>query len=321
MKLALLTFLAVIATAVSAQDSAPADANSAESSRVETAVPGLSDADDSAVVALATPLVQGDLQLLVGNVQRPNAIVWFEDHLYTVCNGDWTVYQIDDRNGDTITYVFGIKNGHSMLMESTNQGFDIWVPDPESETLWKVNQDRLAPESVFDQLVAPWGIARLDENSLLVSDTKENTIFQVTETGQAITIASGLRAPTGIAIDGARIYFANGGSARRGIEWMQVEDSGAISEPRPLVSGLQNTTNIILGADGMLYFGYALGARAVVGRVDPDACLEEGCSGADTEIVVFTDILAPISLALSTDLRLFLHSRFRPEVYWAQLPA
>ncbi len=320
MKFAILIFLVVIATVVSAQDSRPSDSNDGETAAVEAAVPGMNDADDSSVVALATPLLQDDLQLLVGNVQRPNAMVWFEDHLYTVCNGDWTIYQIDDQSGDTITYVFGIKNGHSMLMESTDEGFDLWVPDPESETLWKVNQDRLAPESVFDQLAAPWGIARIDEDSLLVSDTKENAIIQVSEAGEATTIASGLRSPTGIAIDGTRIYFANGGSARRGIEWMQVEENGAISPPKPLVNGLQNTTNIILGDDGLLYFGYALGTRAVVGRVDPDHCLEDGCSGDEAEMVVFSDIPAPVSLALSSDLRLFLHSRFRPEIYWAQLP-
>ena len=146
MKLATLSFLILIATVVSAQESTRLPIQTPEqASTVETVVPGMDDADESSLVALATPLLQDDLQLLVGNVQRPNAMVWFEDHLYTVCNGDWTIYQIDDRSGDTITYVFGVKNGHSMLMESTDAGFDLWVPDPESETLWKVNQDRLAP--------------------------------------------------------------------------------------------------------------------------------------------------------------------------------
>ena len=84
-------------------------------------------------------------------------MIWFEDHLYTVCNGDWTIYRVDDDSGETITYVFGVKNGHSLLMESTDDGFDIWIPDPDSETLWKVNQDRLAPESVLSGLKAPWG--------------------------------------------------------------------------------------------------------------------------------------------------------------------
>ncbi len=320
MKIALLAFLLSFATVATAQDSAPADSNGEDSSAAETSAPGMDDVDDSSTAALDTPLLQDDLQLLVGNVQRPNAMVWFEDHLYTVCNGDWTIYQIDDQSGDTITYVFGIKNGHSMLMESTAAGFDLWVPDPDSQTLWKVNQDRLAPENVFSQLEAPWGIARFDENSLLLSDTKANAIVQVTEAGKANTIASELRSPTGIAIDESRIYFANGGSARRGIEWIQLEENGAISQPRPLVKGLQNTSNIIVGADGLLYFAYALGTRAVIGRVNPADCLEEGCSGDETEMLVFSDLPAPASMALSSDLRLFLHSRFRPEVYWAQLP-
>lgn len=310
MKTAILVCLLWFAFGLSAQDSA----NS-----------GSSEDEGSSAAAPEYPLRQDDLQLLVGNVQRPNAMVWFDDHLYTVCNGDWTIYQIDDQTGDTITYVFGVQNGHSMLMESTEAGFDLWVPDPDSGNLWKVNQDRLAPVSALSQLAAPWGIARLDDNSLLLSDTRENSIFQVTDVGSAgsamHSIASGLRSPTGIAVDADRIYFANGGSARRGIEWLQVHDDGSISEPRPLVSGLQNTSNIIVGADGRLYFAYALGTRAVIGRVDPAACLAEGCSADETELLIFSDIPAPVSLALSPDLRLFFHSRFRPEVYWAQLPS
>ena len=116
------------------------------------------------------------------------------------------------------------------------------------------------------------------------------------------------------------IYFANGGSARRGIEWLEIQDDGSVSEPNPLVTGLQNTTNIILGSDGFLYFAYALGTRGVIGRVHPEDCLAGGCTSADTEMVVFSDITAPLSITLSPDLRLFMHSRFRPEIYWVQVP-
>ena len=321
MKIAILLCLVVIATDVNAQDTTPSDSNNDQALTTEATVTGNDDVDESTAIAPMIPFLQDDLRLLVGNVQRPNGMIWFEDHLYTVCNGDWTIYRVDDESGETITYVFGVKNGHSMLMESTDDGFDIWIPDPDSETLWRVNQDRLAPERVLSGLKAPWGIARIDDASLLVSDTRANAIIQISESGEAIAIASELRSPTGIAVDENRIYFANGGSARRGIEWILVEDDGTFSVPKQLVTGLQNTTNIMLGSDGLLYFGYALGTRGVIGRVDPEICLEEGCSGDETEMVVFSDIPAPLSLTLSSDLRMFLHSRFRPEIYWVQLPA
>ena len=93
-----------------------------------------------------------------------------------------------------------------------------------------------------------------------------------------------------------------------------------MSAVQPLVSGLQNTTNMAMGRDGYLYFSYALGTRGVVGRIDPTACLESGCSNQDVEMVVFSDVPAPLAIALSDDLRLFLHSRFKPEFYWVQLP-
>ena len=87
-----------------------------------------------------------------------------------------------------------------------------------------------------------------------------------------------------------------------------------------MVSGLQNVTNIELAQDGLLYFAFALGTRGVVGRIDPLSCLESGCDNADVEMALFSDIPAPVSMTLSPDLRLFVHSRYRPEIYWVQLP-
>ena len=269
---------------------------------------------------LPQPFLQSDLNLLVGNVQRPNAMFWFDDHLYTVCNGDWTIYKIDDSNGDTITFVFGVKNGNSMLIEGEADAFQIWVPDPESESLVTVDQGRQAPITVSDQFDAPWGIARFDQESLLITDTGRNEIVLVSDSGSNESIASELRSPTGIASDEDRIYFANGGSARRGIEWLQALEDGGFSAPKSLVSGLQNVTNIELGQDGLLYFAFALGTRGVVGRIDPLSCLESGCDNADVEMALFSDIPAPVSMTLSPDLRLFVHSRYRPEIYWVQLP-
>ena len=285
------------------------------------------DADDSASIgaepqstALENPFLQTDLESMVGNVQRPNGIVWFDDALYTICNGDWTIYKIHDRTGDTVTFVFGVRNGNSIIAEATERGFDLWVPDPDSSTLWKVDQQRDAPEDIATDLAAPWGIARLNDDGFLVTDTRENSILSVSVTGEQAAVHSGLRAPTGIVRHENRVYFANGGSARRGIEFFELAGDGGYTGVKPLVSGLQNTTNIIMGADGYLYFSYALGTRGVVGRIEPTQCLESGCSNQDVEMVVFSDIAAPLAIALSDDLRLFLHSRFRPEIYWVQLP-
>lgn len=271
-------------------------------------------------LALDSPFLQGDLELLVGNVQRPNGFVWHDGSLFTICNGDWTIYKIDDRTGDTITFVFGVRDGNTLILEDTEAGFDIWTPDPESGTLWKVDQRRAAPAAITAELESPWGIARLDSSQFLITDTRVNGIVTVGENGERSEVHSELRAPTGIVKHGSRVYFANGGSARRGIEYFSVEADGSYSDIKPLVSGLQNTTNLALGSDGKLYFAYALGTRGIIGRIDPTLCLDSGCSGDDVELVVFSDIPAPLAITLSDDLRLFLHSRFRPEIYWLQLP-
>ena len=263
------------------------------------------------------PFLQGDLTLLVGNVQRPNGLVYHDGSLFTVCSGDWTIYKVDAQTGDSISFVFGVHNGNSLIAESTEAGFDLFVPDPDTGTLWQLDQRRLAPVKVAAELAAPWGITRLDEDVLLISDTRANAIFAIDSAGEKTELVEGLRSPTGIVRHEDRLYIANGGSARRGIEGFDLE-SGELS---PLVSGLQNTSNIALGADGWLYFAYALGTRGVVGRVDPLLCLEGGCSSADIEPVVISDVPAPLAITLSDDMRLFLHSRYRPEFYWAQLPA
>lgn len=272
-------------------------------------------------VKLDNPFTQDDLELLVGNVQRPNGIIWHNGNLYTVCNGDWTLYQINDTTGETITFVFGVKNGNTIIAEDTETGFDLWVPDADSDTLWKVDQNRSAPVSINNQLITPWGITRAAEDNFLITNSKGNSIVNVSETGITTPVLTELRSPTGIVKDGDFIYFANGGSARRGIEWFEVLDDESYSQPQPLVSGLQNTTNVIMGQDNLLYFGYALGTRGIVGRINPDNCRDGGCTSEDVEIVIFSDIPAPIAgMTLSDDMRLFLHSRYRPEIYWVQLP-
>ncbi len=271
-------------------------------------------------IDLESPFLQDDLELLVGNVQRPNGFVWHDNSLYTVCNGDWTIYKIDDRTGDTITFVFGTRDGNMLLIEETVAGFDILVPDSENGTVWKVDQSRSAPARFTTAVEAPWGIARLDESRYLITDVRTNSIVEVSENGEKRVTHSELRAPTGIVRHGNKVYFANGGSARRGIEYFEFINDIEYSEIKPLVSGLQNTANLIMGGDGKLYFAYALGTRGVIGRIDPALCHEAGCSNNDVESVVFSDIPAPLAITLSDDLRLFLHSRFRPEIYWLQLP-
>lgn len=312
----------ILAASVASSQGQQTPTPAAEATETAAAMdsPAETNAERLELAPLPQPFLQSDLNLLVGNVQRPNAMYWFDDHLYTVCNGDWTIYKIDDASGDTITFVFGVKNGNSMLIEGDADAFQIWVPDPESESLVMVNQERQAPTTVSDQFGAPWGITRFDQETLLITDTGLNAIIQVDESGQVEMIASELRSPTGIVSDENRVYFANGGSARRGIEWLEALDDGSFSQPKPLVSGLQNVTNIELGQDGLLYFANALGTRGVVGRIDPRSCLEQGCDNADVEMVIFSDIPAPVSMAISPDLRLFVHSRYRPEIYWLQLP-
>lgn len=288
------------------------------------------DMGDPISVAELPPLprsfTQEDLSVLVGNVQRPNGIVWFEDQLYTACNGDWTLYRIDSRNAQTITFVNGVQDAHQLHAEATETGFNLWIPDADTNRLIRLDQSRFAPTVIASEgLDTPWGIVELDEEHFLISNLRSGNIVIANREGEIQLAVEGLRNPAGLARHDDVIYVANNGSARRAIEWFDVsdlDDEGPVEGiTQPLVSGLQNVSNVVIAEDGYLYFSYALGSRGVVGRINPTQCYEDGCSNDDVEIVVFTELPAPLAgLTISSDMRLFVHTIYRPEIYWVQLP-
>jgi sugar lactone lactonase YvrE len=268
-----------------------------------------------------TPLTQTDLSILTGNVQRPNGIVWHDDLLYAACTGDSTLYEIDSRTGQTRTYVGGIANAHTLYAETNSEGnVELWVPDFQRNALIRVLRIG-QQETVVTDLAGPWGIAALDDQHFLITLFRGNSLQMISRDAEITSLLDGLASPTGIAIDGDIVYIANNGSTRRAIEWYDLTALDQDEENRVLVSGLQNTTGLQLGEDGLLYFAYALGTRGLVGRVDPTACRERGgCTNNEVEIVVYTELATPLAgLTLTPDGRIFLHTMFSPDIYWAQL--
>jgi hypothetical protein len=268
-------------------------------------------------------LTQEDLIVLNGNVQRPNGIAWHNDKIYAACSGDYTLYEIGDTEGETRTFIYGIRNAHTLFVESLGEtDFNLWVPDYDTNTLMRVNP-RGAPVTMANNLEGPWGIAYFDQQHFLITNLIGNNITLMDRSGNVINTVEGMRSPTGITLDEEIVYVANNGSSRRSIEWINSEDFLGDEEivPSPLVSGVQNATGLVLGSDGYLYFAYALGTRGVVGRVNPQICREEGgCTNDQVEIVLYTDLAAPLAgLEITPDMRLFVHTIFRPEIYWVQL--
>lgn len=269
------------------------------------------------------PLTQADLNVLTGNVQRPNGITWFNDTLYTACTGDQTVYEINSRTGVTRTYIFGINNAHTLYVELDNlERLAMWVPDFAENELNLVTRNGVT--RIAEDLDGPWGISMVDDESFLVSNLLGGNISSVTRDGDVEVLLEGLASPTGLTHDEQYVYVANNGSTRRAIEVYPLDEllAGAADlQGVNLVSGLQNTTGLQFGPDGKLYFAYALGTRGVVGRVDPAICLENGgCTNEQVEIVVYTELEAPLAgLAITPDMRLFVHTMFAPDIYWAQI--
>lgn len=263
------------------------------------------------------PFTQADFSVLVGNVQRPNGAVWFDDKLYTVCNGDWTLYELDIIQRTTVTYIFGVRNAHTLYAETSpsDQRVRLWTPDFEQNTFGVVDVNGIV--TIATDLNGPWGVTPINE-SFLVTSLLGNTILEISREGEIREIVEGMRSPTGIAADANNIvYVANNGSARRAVEWFEFSSVVGTIEPQPLVSGIQSVTNIVLANDGYLYFAYALGTRGVIGRIDPIFCRESGgCTNDQVEIVVYTELDAPLAgLTISPNLELFVHTIYRPEIY------
>ena len=272
------------------------------------------------------PKTQSDLSIVTGNIQRPNGLAWYDNKLYTVCSGDWTLYAIDPTSGNTTQYIYGIKNAHTLYAVTKDDKLSLWIPDFQSNAL--VNIYEGVASTVASNLHGPWGITSIDTQTFGVTNLSGNSVTLITDAGDIKEVISKLRSPTGIASDDAYVYVANTGSTRRAIEWfdkssvLKAETSIDSSEAsKPLVSGLQNITNLSLGSDNMLYFSYSLGTRGVVGRVDPEVCRNNGgCTSDAVEIVLYTELPSPLAgLTITPDMKLFIHSIFSPEIYWVQL--
>ncbi len=268
---------------------------------------------------------QKDLSLLTGNIQRPNALVWNDGKIFAACSGDWTVYQIDADTGETAQYIYGVKNAHSMIAKTDGTKTSLWIPDFQSNNFVEISQGVV--RNIATDLNGPWGVAQVDDSRFLITNLRGNNVVSI-GADSTKEIITKLRSPTGIVVDDKYIYVANTGSARRAIEWFDLPAGNDVSinaedksVSHALVSGLQNVTNIVMGADGLLYFGYSLGTRGVVGRVDPSICRQNGgCTNDQTQIVIYSELAAPLAgITLSPDMRIYIHSIFSPEIYWVDL--
>lgn len=312
---------------------APSKTASPTATITASASPEAKQADATATPLESTELprsyTQEDLSVLVGNVQRPNGILYYDGFLYSACNGDWTLYKINAETGETITFVQNVRNVHQMTLETTDAGFNLWIPDFDTNKLLYVNQDRAFPKTIAsDNLEGPWGIVPLGDR-FLISNVKANNLVIADREGKVDVALEGLRSPAGLVLNEQYVYVANNGSARRAIEWFKVSDLAIDNEgnvqstkdiTHSLVSGLQNVSNLVFADDGFLYFTFALGNRGVVGRVNPEKCRDGGCSNDEVEIVVFTELPAPLAgLTITPDFRLFVHTIYRPEIYWVNL--
>jgi hypothetical protein len=321
-KIRLLTIFLISASIAAAQTAGMTDEQTA------TPVPLPTTPAPSQTQKPFVPKTQSDLSIVTGNIQRPNGIAWYDNKLYTVCSGDWTLYAIDPTSGNTTQYIYGIKNAHTLYAATKDDKLSLWIPDFQSNALINIYEG--VASTVASNLQGPWGITSIDAQTFGVTNLSGNSVTLITDKGEIKEVISRLRSPTGITSDDQYVYVANTGSTRRAIEWF---DKSAVlkadanidssKSAMPLISGLQNITDLSLGSDNLLYFSYSLGTRGIVGRVDPEVCRKNGgCTSDAVEIVLYTELPSPLAgLTITPDMKLYIHSIFSPEIYWVQLEA
>ncbi|WP_119066046.1 hypothetical protein [Aggregatilinea lenta] len=267
------------------------------------------------------PLTQADLVWFTGNVARPNGMVWLDDLIYVICEGDKTIYKLYGTSGATDTYIYGILDAHTLYAEEDGDGnVLLWVPDYRAGKLLLITVGGV--ETVASALAGPWGIVPLGSTNFLISDHLAGTVEFISRTGERQTFVEGLARPTGLEYDGSLLYVANSGASERAIEWYELVATRG-DEPHVgdvLVRGLEDVMALRIGPDDKLYFAYDEEGLGVIGRVDPAVCREnDGCGPDEIERVVMTDMDAPLAgLTFAPDGRLFFHERYGERLYWAQ---
>ncbi len=277
---------------------------------------------------ISLPLDQSDLTVLTGNVQRPNGIAWLDGMLYVACSGDWTLYEIQADDGRTITYAGGLRDAHALYAESGSNGLAvIWAADFRLNSFVRSTRGQSTTVAEGDAFNGPWGMTFLTENEFLVTNLLGDTLVAVARTGETRPILEDLASPTGIVLYRDYLFIANNGSTRRAVEWYpsagaRADATPAEREGATLISGLSSATGLAMDDQGMLYVAYSLGTRGVVGRVNPLECIADGgCTGDDVEVVLYSELASPLAgLTISPDRRMFIHTMFAPDIYWAQLP-
>ncbi|HYO88229.1 MAG TPA: hypothetical protein VER79_06240, partial [Candidatus Limnocylindrales bacterium] len=179
-----LTFALVAALPALAQEATPTPAPTKTATSAADGAEAIEAATEQPepASALFEPLRQDDLQLLTGNVQRPNGLAFFNDYLYTACSGDGTMYEIHSETGVTRTYIWGVSNAHSLVVEEIDDVLQMWVPDYGENRLERVTRQGVTAVTSAT-LQGPWGIVQEDDEHFLVSSLLGNVVHRINRDG------------------------------------------------------------------------------------------------------------------------------------------
>ncbi len=271
-----------------------------------------------------TALSAEDLTALEPDVQRPNGLTVIDEKIYVACTGDGTLYEVEASSGRTLAYVYGVVDAHTLYAEPVEEGPSLWIPDYGEGSLKHIADHNV--ETVAEGLEGPWGIAPVEDRGFLVTSQDAGRLSLIGRDGEQTVLLDGLEEPTGVVLAEASgwVYVANTADLDRTVEGYRLEtllEVGSSAEASLVIRGLERPTGLALDADGQLYVAYEAGGQGRVARVDPGACRDRGgCEADEVTLMVNTELPAPLAgLTLSGDGRMFLHTAYDGQVYWAQI--
>lgn len=271
-----------------------------------------------------TALAAEDLTALEPDVQRPNGLTVIDGNIYVACTGDGTLYEVEADSGRTLAYVYGVVDAHTLYAEPVEEGPSLWIPDYGEGSLKHIADHDV--ETVAEGLEGPWGIAPVEDRGFLVTSQDAGRLSLIGRDGGQTVLLDGLDEPTGVVLDAASgwVYVANAADPDRTVAGYRLETllgNGESATAEPVIRGLERPTGLALDADGQLYVAYEAEGLGLVARVDPAACRDRGgCEAEEVSLIVDTELPAPLAgLTLSSDGRMYLHTAYDGQVYWAQI--
>ena len=198
----------------------------------------------------------GSITTLVNNLNQPRGIVLRNQMVYWTEFNGFSVKSIPTSGGSITTIASGLDNNPDRLVIYDNYLYTHGTTLVPLTKIWKINISGGGTVTLADGIKAPRGIA-VDGNYVYFTEYPTGSVKKVPiGGGTAITLASGLNSPWGVAVNNGFVYFTD---ADAKILYKVAVDGGPLV---PLSVGLSNPITVIVDGSYVYVAEYMSGGTA-----------------------------------------------------------